>query len=39
MEYINTINYESEKISKDKIGQASERELMEYLKKLKEKHK
>lgn len=38
-EYINTINEESQKLSKDKIEKASETELLEYIKKLKDKHK
>lgn len=37
-EYINTINEESEKLSKEKIAEASGEELLEYLKKMKEKH-
>lgn len=39
MEYINTINDENEKISKEKIAEASHEELLEYVKKLKDKHK
>ena len=38
-EYINTINEESRKLSKNEIEQASETELLEYIKNLKDKHK
>lgn len=38
-EYINTINEESQKLSKEEIEQASGAELLEYINKIKDKHK